>query len=184
MPLKLNVGLSQKIGLPDYGSLGASCHVEVELEPSLLQSDPDSFHRHVRHAFVACRQAVEEELARDPGQAAFHGDRHQSPAASPATPHGNGQRPTGNGHANGHATSPPAGSALHRASQKQLDYALQLAGQIRGLGARSLEPLVQQLFAKPLADLSSLEASSLIDTLKEMKAGKLPVDAPPYGTAA
>jgi hypothetical protein len=39
MPLKLNVSLSKKIGLPDYGSLGASCHVEVELDGSLLEGD-------------------------------------------------------------------------------------------------------------------------------------------------
>ena len=32
MPLKLNVGVSRKVGLPDYGSVGASCNVEVELD--------------------------------------------------------------------------------------------------------------------------------------------------------
>ena len=54
MPMKFNVGLSKKVGLPDYGSLGASCHIEVELDAALVQQDLDGFHRQVRNAYVAC----------------------------------------------------------------------------------------------------------------------------------
>jgi hypothetical protein len=57
MPMTLNVGLSRKLGLPDYGSLGASCNVTVELDAALLRDDLDGFHAEVRNAYTACRQA-------------------------------------------------------------------------------------------------------------------------------
>jgi hypothetical protein len=31
MPLKLTVGITRKLGLPEYSSVGASCHVELPL---------------------------------------------------------------------------------------------------------------------------------------------------------
>jgi hypothetical protein len=65
MPLKLNVGVSRKVGLPDYGSMGASCNVEVELDASLLEHDLDGFHARVKKAYVAAHQAVQDELARN-----------------------------------------------------------------------------------------------------------------------
>ncbi|MCY2994370.1 MAG: hypothetical protein NTY19_41840, partial [Planctomycetota bacterium] len=155
MPLVLNVGLSKKLGLPDYGSVGATCHVTVELEGTLLQNDLETFQRHVRNAYVACSQAVNDELSRQrPAEAtANSGNGHGNGAAN--TPkangngNGNGSHATGNG--NGNA---PAGSANHRASQKQLDFANQLARQIKGLGVRRLEELASKMFGKPLTNLS------------------------------
>ena len=32
MALKLNVGVSRKVGLPAFGSVGASCHLELEVD--------------------------------------------------------------------------------------------------------------------------------------------------------
>ena len=39
MALKLNVGLAKKVGMPDYGSVCASCYVESELDGSLLTTE-------------------------------------------------------------------------------------------------------------------------------------------------
>jgi len=153
MPLKLNVGLSKKIGQPDYGSLGASCHLELELDQSLVFDDLDGLHERIKNVFAACRQAVADELA--------------SAAACPI----NGSPRDGGG---GHCIDSSNG---HRVTAKQLEYARQLAGPIRGLGVRRLVGLAQLMFSKPLADLSSLEASGLIDVLKDIKAGKVDLAA-------
>ena len=64
MPMKLNVGVSRKVGLPNYGSVGASCNLELELDASLLERDLDAFHTQIRGAYVAAHQAVHDELAR------------------------------------------------------------------------------------------------------------------------
>ena len=162
MPMTINVGLNRKIGLPDYGSAGASCHIEFEAEHGLLDRDLDEFQERVRKAFVACRQAVQDELAREQSGSAT------PPAAEAKT--GNGTATNGNGHRNGNGNG-------HLASSKQLDYAKQLAGQIRGLGIRRLESLALKMFGRPLAALTSLDASGLIDTLKSIKAGEIDVDA-------
>ena len=63
MAVKLSVGLQRKIGLPEFGSLGASCNVEFEIDSSLLEHDLKGFHQKVSDAFVACRQAVHNQLA-------------------------------------------------------------------------------------------------------------------------
>ncbi|MCB9925568.1 MAG: hypothetical protein H6822_25685 [Planctomycetaceae bacterium] len=174
MPLKLNVGVNKKIGLPDYGSLGTSCHVEVEVDGHLIFDDLDAFHQKVRQAYVACAQAVNDELARQhdlPTQSASHTTATES-LTTAAT--------NGNGNGYGHRNGTSGGTA----SQKQLNYANQLAGQIQGLGVRRLESLASKMFNKPLAGLSSLDASSLIDTLKAIKDGRLDLNAALDGATA
>ena len=64
MALKLNVGVSRKVGLPDFGSVGASCNLELEVDAGLLERDLDAFHARVRDVYVAAHQAVHDELAR------------------------------------------------------------------------------------------------------------------------
>lgn len=61
--LKLNTGITRKVGLPDYGSAGASCNLEVELDTSLFH-DLEGLNQVVRRAYAACNQAVQDELAR------------------------------------------------------------------------------------------------------------------------
>ena len=61
MPLRLNIGLSKKVGLPDYGSLGASANLELELDSGAV-SDPDRLRQQVRYLFGLAKASVEEEL--------------------------------------------------------------------------------------------------------------------------
>jgi len=115
MPMTIRTGLAKKIGLRDYGSLGATCEVTFEADHNLLDRDLEGFQQRVKNAFTACRQAVQDELARQ--QQAESATSSNGPTASANGPNGNAQA-NGNGHANdnGHHN----GTTGHAASEKQL----------------------------------------------------------------
>ena len=166
MPLKTNIGVSRKVADNNYGSRGANVNLEVELDSGLIQQ-PDRFMDRVRQIFRLAQQAVDEELNR------------QQSLGTPNYGNGAGNGTNGNGAGNGHANGNGQrnGHGGNPASEKQLDYAKQLAKQISGLGIRRLESLSQKMHGKPLAGLTTMDASGLIDTLKALKEGRMDLNA-------
>ena len=82
MATKATVGLTQKVGQPDFGSIGASCQIEIELEGVEI-TDPQIAAR-IQGAYAACRRAIQAELeASENGQAApARVDRSQNSRAA------------------------------------------------------------------------------------------------------
>ena len=60
--LRLSVGVSRKRGLPGFGSVGASCGLELTLEPGAFETQ--AFEARVREAFGRCTRAVDDQLDR------------------------------------------------------------------------------------------------------------------------
>jgi hypothetical protein len=184
MPLTLHVGISKKHGLPDYGSVGAICNLTVELDASLLTQDLDGFRRHVHNAYAACARAVNEELARHKPNSSAAGNGRgggrlrtspgDDPAGHDSRGNGKGQRAAAGG--NGRGPGNESQETGPRASESQLRYVNRLARGIGGLGPQGAETLSVPMFGKPLADLSSLDASRLIDTLKAIREDRVSLD--------
>ena len=138
MVMKLNLGIARKMGLPEYGSLQAVCHVEFEVEGAML-TDLDRFHHEVRHGFVACTQAVDDELHR-------HRERESEVKQRPHNGSSNGRSPKPD-----RPASEPQCKALYAITKRQrLD----------------LKQLLRDRFQidRP-QDLSLRDASRLIDEL-------------------
>jgi hypothetical protein len=154
MPLKLSVGVTRKIGLPNYGSAGASCYLETDVDGSLLFADLSVFQEQVQQAFKSCRRAVTDELANHRGAV-----RCARASLADSGVEENGQ-----------ANDEPA-----PATDRQIGYARDLACHIPGLGTEQLDSVAAKMFGKPASELTAIEASGLIDTLKEIKLGNLRV---------
>ena len=155
MPLRLNVGVSRKLGLPGYSSIGASCNLEVELDHGLLL-DPAGFRDRARGAFLAAEQAVDDELAR----LQAHGEPGETRQATPT----NGRR---NG---GHAGD--ALPAVRPEARPARTGKPATPGQVRAIVSSArrqradLDGLLCDLGVTRPEELTLADASGLIDRLK------------------
>ena len=163
MSVKLNVGVSRKVGLPDYGSVGATCNVEVELDGSLLKGDLEAFHAQVRQAYGAAHQAVHDELAR------LQAAGTQAPTKPPARDavNGSGAR---NGNARGNCEAVLAGRKAVEAPRSGKPATASQVSAIRSIarqkGADLVAILGDQFDVGTPEDLTLRQASALIDRLK------------------
>ena len=149
MAVTLSVGLQKKVGLPDYGSFGASCHVEFEIDRCLIDQDLDGFHQKVADAFAACRQAVNDQLAPQPEHSSPNGNGHA----------GNNSSRNGHAHTNGNGARQEVGSATQ--SQVRAIFAIARREQV------DPATVVRERFnVQRPEDLTIREASTLIDDLK------------------
>src|SRR5437660_55815 len=144
MPLKLNVGLSKKVGDANYGSRGASVNVELELESALV-SEPDKLKERIRQLFGSLRSLLVEEL---------NGSSKQ--VSSPHPTH----YQNGNGRAADNSSAQPP---VRPATQSQIQ-AIHAIARSQGI---DLAEFLQDRFGRERPEeLSIKEASGAIDDLK------------------
>src|SRR5687767_8323366 len=122
MPLKLNVSLSRKLGLPNYGSAGASCAIELELDAFVFH-DAETLQQRAEEAFDSCRIAVENELNKY---------RHPDPPTNVI----GGSEPLADTRPVCAACADESPAPL--ATARQVEFAYHLARQIRSLGGQRL----------------------------------------------
>ena len=145
MPVRINVGVAKKVGQPNFGSAGATCNVEFELDGGFDNGSSDRFQDAVRRAYAACREAVESELtAQEQGSPPHRGLQHQSPATTRVASQSN------------------PGTAAKGATTSQVRAIHAIANQ----NGVSLAGVLSQFDVSRPDDLSIRDASSLIDQLK------------------
>jgi len=150
--MKLNVGVHRKLGQPDFGSVGARCDIELELDGTLLFANPDVLQDKIRTAYSACERAVAHELSHLTHRSAPTGNNGQSQHPAPANGH---QNPT-------HADSTRNGSP-RPATSSQIR-ALHAIANRQGLHLTDL--LKQRFHVYKAEKLSIVQVSDLIDELK------------------
>lgn len=142
--IKLTSNWSRKVSDQKYGSKGAGCAVEVEVDGAMLER-PEELRARLRRLFEICRLSVDEELATE----AEVGHGHTT-----SNGNGNGTATSGNGRRRDGTRKATASQAraLHAIADRQ--------------GINLAELLRQRFGVDQAGDLAIMEASQLIDELK------------------
>ncbi len=165
MPVKLNVGLSRKVGEPNYGSRGATVNLELEIDSTLV-AEPDRLQERIRELFGLAKASIDEELHVEPTQPTANAQRSTAQPATPSRqPHANGRSGAPRGattgsRSNGNGRQPANNPPPATASQVRALHAI-----ANRLGLE-LEVEIQDRFdITDAATLTIAEASQLIDDL-------------------
>jgi hypothetical protein len=158
MAIRVNLGVSKKIGLPNYGSAGGHCNIEIEADNTVLEK-PEEFQRRVQNAYELARQSVEDELA-----------HHRSGTNATQSNEAPQQQQQQQQQEYRNNSSGNSGSGF-AASPKQQQFIASLVKGVKGLDWNRLDRYCATKFGKTCSQLSSKEASALIEDLKNAKSG-------------
>ena len=154
MPMRLNVGFSKKIGQPDFGSLGASVNLELELDSGVV-GDQNRLRHQIRQLFGMAKTSVDQALCDQQ-----RGFQNEAGRDRDMKGHGDAQRTVILNH---------EGRGLNRrsATQSQIRAIKAIANRQR----LSLRPQLEKFGVCAVEDLGVQQASDLIDDLKAQPAG-------------
>jgi hypothetical protein len=167
MTIKINVGVNKKIGLPDYGSAGGHCNIEIEADNSILDNAEDFLQR-VQDAYEMARQSVEEELSHHRPSASANST---SAAQSRAEPQQQRQEYRQE-YRNDNNRSDNNSGNRYIASAKQQQFISLLVKGIKGLDWKTLDKYCHSKFGYNTSQISPKQASELIDDLRAAKEGR------------
>jgi hypothetical protein len=178
--VKATINVCRKVSDNNYGSYGASVTFEAEIDTEAYKTR-DQFNAKLDSFFAFANEALDRELSRQgakqpaqqPAQqparvshSQVNSPRDSRPQAAPAAGRG-GQQAVNSGN------SGNSGSGPRPASEKQINFAKVLSRKIEGMGVSGMERLARKLFQQPVAALTSMNAASLIDTLKAIGDGEI-----------
>lgn len=151
MPLKASIGLSRKVGQENYGSLGANCQLEIELDASLI-GDAEAFHEKIQRLYAMANQAVNDQLNQQTANRNTNGNGHA--------------RPVNGRNGNGVNARPQDDTDNTPASNRQIKYLLDIARQRHQMNlAQTAEFCEQAVGTNDVYQLTRSQASTVIDKL-------------------
>ena len=140
----------------------------------LLDRDLEGFQQRVKHAFGACRQAVQEQLAAEMNPGNNNGTTAPATGNGAAGSNGNGANGNGscaNGGSAPMATVSPTAATAMPPRRSKLAMPGSWPDKSTAWAFAAWTPSRKKLYGMPLAALASDSASGLIDTLRDIKLG-------------